>query len=48
MEDILLEEFPWIPIYQPISSFAMAKDIEWKPQPSSSADFRKGNLSFKA
>jgi peptide/nickel transport system substrate-binding protein len=46
MEDIMLAELPWIPIYQPVHSFAMSSAIQWRPAPTSSADFRRDNFSF--
>jgi peptide/nickel transport system substrate-binding protein len=46
MEEILLDHFPFVPIYQPVLSYALQRTIEFKASPSSTVDLRKGNLSF--
>lgn len=47
MQDLLLEHTPWIPLYQPVHSYAMHKTIQWKPSVTGSANLRRDNLIFE-
>jgi peptide/nickel transport system substrate-binding protein len=46
MQDMLLENMPWLVLYQEYALFATSKDVDWKPTPNQRVDFRKENLSF--
>jgi peptide/nickel transport system substrate-binding protein len=48
MQDMLVENFPWIPLHQPVYSYAMHRTIQWRPSASSTVDFRRDNLSFSS
>jgi ABC-type transport system substrate-binding protein len=47
MQDLMLEYNPWIPLYQPLYSFAMLKSIHWRPTAlTGAASLRRDGLSF--
>jgi peptide/nickel transport system substrate-binding protein len=46
MEEILLDYMPMIPLYEPIYAYGIHRSIQWKASHSSTADFRRENLSF--
>lgn len=48
--DYLAEDPALIPLYRPYESFAMVKNVNWKPQPGNIAyvlDFRAGSISLE-
>jgi len=46
MTKLLLENFPWIPILQPIESYGLQKYLDWKPYPNQTLEIRRFNMKF--
>jgi peptide/nickel transport system substrate-binding protein len=46
MNDIMSEHFPWIPIIQPLESYAVANYLRWEPNPNQLFQLRKEVLQF--
>jgi peptide/nickel transport system substrate-binding protein len=41
---IFLENFPWIPVLQPIESYGLQKEVDWKPNSNQQFELRRFNL----
>src|SRR6266508_2147546 len=46
MQDIMMVNFPWVPIVQPIESYGVAKYLNWRPNPNQLFQLRKEVLTF--
>ena len=46
MTDIFLQNFPWIPIIQPVDPYGVQNYLTWKPVPNQLFQLRKENLKF--
>ena len=46
MTDIFLQNFPWIPIIQPVDPYGVQNYLTWKPVPNQLFQLRKENLRF--
>jgi ABC-type transport system substrate-binding protein len=46
MTDIFAENFPWLPIIQPVESYGVQNYLNWRPNPNQALQLRKEVLKF--
>lgn len=46
MSDIFLENFPWLPVVQPVESYGVQNYLNWRPSPNQTLQLRKEVLKF--
>jgi peptide/nickel transport system substrate-binding protein len=46
MDELTLDTFPWIPLFQPMKLYGAHKSVQWPPDPTTFLDFRRDMLSF--
>jgi peptide/nickel transport system substrate-binding protein len=46
MTDIFLQNFPWLPIVQPVESYGVQNYLSWRPNPNQLFQLRKDVLKF--
>ena len=46
MTDIFLQNFPWIPVVQPVESYGVQNYLSWRPNPNQLFQLRKEVLKF--
>jgi peptide/nickel transport system substrate-binding protein len=46
MSDIFLENFPWLPVIQPVESYGVQNYLNWRPSPNQTLQLRKEVLKF--
>ncbi len=47
MSQIVLENFPWIPVIQANDSYGLQRYVEWKPYPNQQIELRAFNFRFR-
>ena len=47
MSQIILENFPWIPVIQASDSYGLQRYVEWKPYPNQQIELRAHNFRFR-
>jgi peptide/nickel transport system substrate-binding protein len=46
MSEIVIDENPWLVLFQPNTLWGHAAAMQWRPHPQTRLDFRRTNLSF--
>jgi peptide/nickel transport system substrate-binding protein len=46
MSDVFLENFPWLPVIQPVESYGVQNYLNWRPSPNQTLQLRKEVLKF--
>ena len=46
MQEIMLDQLPWIPIIQPEEGYGVHKDVTWQPSPTGRVELRRDVLSW--
>ncbi len=46
MSQIILENFPWIPVIQATDSYGLQRYVEWKPYSNQQIELRAHNFRF--
>jgi peptide/nickel transport system substrate-binding protein len=46
MTDLFLENFPWLPVIQPVESYGVQNYLSWRPSPNQTLQLRKEVLKF--
>jgi peptide/nickel transport system substrate-binding protein len=46
MADIMMEEIPWLVLFQPAQNFAALKSVQWRPHPNYMLNLRNDNLAI--
>ncbi len=44
MTTIFLEHLPWIPVIQPMESYGVRRNLQWRPCPNRQLEIRRFNL----
>jgi hypothetical protein len=46
MQEMMLDQLPWIPIMQPEEGYGVRNEVTWQPHPTGKMELRRHALSW--